>query len=82
MWSVATVQYKRRPSEGCGNDSHACNFGSSSRIRYYYDTAPLKMNLGVSKNIMIDSIDELHLRDNYSNKKRTEISIKNNEIEG
>ena len=27
---------------------------------YYYATAPLKMDLGVSKNIMIDSIDELH----------------------
>ena len=57
------VRYKRRPSEGHSNDSCTRNFGSSSRMRILllcHCTAPLKMNLGVNENIMIDSIDELH----------------------
>ena len=37
------------------------------------------MKLRVNENIIIDSIDELHLR---GTKKNRNISIKNNEIEG
>ena len=69
-----------RSSEVRGYDSRASNYGLlswTSRLLLYHYT--IEMKLRVNENIIIDSIDELYTKEEQ---KRTETSIKNNEIEG